>query len=381
MPITNSTANRQDYIDWLRIIAVLLLIPFHTARLFDIWETNYVKNAVLSPLLSYQNAFLWAWHMPLLFLLAGASTWYALNLRGSYGYLRERFQRLLVPLVFGMLIVVPPQAYIARLHHAGYSGSYLDFLSDYFIIRGDLTGYTGLFTPAHLWFILYLYVFSVVTLPLFLHESRGPRYIGWLARSCERPGVIFLWAVPLGFTGLLPSISDKNPFYYWVLFFYGYLLVADGTFHKVIERNRFLALVLGLLTMTVAMTLWALRMHFPEKSVQDVLFHSLRTFNTWFWLIALLGYGRKYLNRSNRLKRYANDAAYPFYILHQTVIMFVGYYVVQWDASVSIKYSFTMAASLALTVALYEICVKRISIMRFFFGMKPRDCDPKKVVH
>jgi len=381
MPITNTTANRQDYIDWLRILAVLLLIPFHTARLFDIWEPNYVKNAVLSPLLSYQNMFFGTWHMPLLFLLAGASTWYALDLRGGRGYLRERFTRLFIPLVFGVLVIVPPQAYLARLQHSGYTGSYLHFLADYFIIRGDLTGYTGLFTPAHLWFILYLYVFSVVTLPLFLRGDKGSRSIGWLAQSCEKPGVVFLWAVPLGFTGLMPDISGKNPFYYWVLFFYGYLLVADVRFHKVIERNRFLALVLGLLTMTVAMTLWVLRMHFPEKSVQDVLFHSLRTFNTWFWLIALLGYGRKYLNWSNRLKRYANEAAYPFYILHQTVIMFVGYYVVQWDAGVPIKYGFTMAASLALTLALYEICVKRISIMRFFFGMKPRDCCTEKVVH
>lgn len=362
--------NRQHYIDWLRILAVLLLIPFHTARLFDIWEPNYVKNAVLSPLLSYQNAFLWAWHMPLLFLLAGASTWYALDLRGGYGYVRERFTRLFIPLVFGVLVVVPPQAWLARIHHFGYADSYLQFLLDYFVIRGDFTGYTGLFTPGHLWFILYLFVFSVAAVPFLLFLKRDSRCIARLAKCCERPGAIFLLAIPLGVTGSLPDISGKNPFYYFMLFSYGYLLTADARFQHVIDRNKALALMLGIVTMAAAMTLWVLRLHFPEKSVQDILFHTLRTFNTWFWLIAIMGYGRTYLNSSNALKRYGNEAAYPFYILHQTVIMVIGYYVVQWSAGVGVKYVVIAVASLVVTLLVYEIFMKRTNVTRFLFGMK-----------
>ena len=105
--ITSLTSRRYD-LDWLRILAVLLLIPFHTARLFDFWEPNYVKNAELSAGLTYQIAFIGPWHMPLLFLLAGAATWYALDFRSDGDYVRERFKRLLVPLAFGVLVIVPP---------------------------------------------------------------------------------------------------------------------------------------------------------------------------------------------------------------------------------------------------------------------------------
>lgn len=363
-------ASRQEYIDWLRIIAVLLLIPFHTARIFDIWEPNYVKNNLLSPLLSYQNAFLWAWHMPLFFLLAGASSWYALDKRGAKGYVRERYKRLFIPLVFGLVAIVPPQAYLARFQHPEYAATYWDFLKDYFIIRGDLTGYTGLFTPAHLWFILYLFVFSMVALPLFLYLKRNTRGMVGLAHCCEMRGMIFLAAIPLGIAGALPAISGKNPFYYILLFLYGYLLAGDMRFRSILNRNKTLALVLGTTTMTVAMTLWVLRVHFPEKSAQDILFYSLRTFNTWFWLIAILGFGQSRLESSGRIKAYLNEAAYPFYILHQTVIMLIGYYVVRWDMSVGGKYGLIVFSSFLVTLLIYDLCVRRSRVTRMLFGMK-----------
>src|SRR5512140_3140440 len=103
-------------IDWLRVIAVLLLFPFHTARIFDVWEAFYAKNAEVSAPLTYGIiGFLNQWHMPLFFLLAGASTWFALGFRSGKAYAVERFKRLFVPLVFGLLVIIPPQAYLARL--------------------------------------------------------------------------------------------------------------------------------------------------------------------------------------------------------------------------------------------------------------------------
>lgn len=361
--------NRRPDIDWLRIMAVLLLIPFHTARLFDIWEANYVKNEVLSPMLSYQNSFIWAWHMPLLFLLAGSASWYAIGVRGGDGYVKERFKRLFIPLVFGVLVIVPPQAYVARLQNPGYNASVPAFLADYFVIRGDLTGYTGLFTPAHLWFILYLFVFSLAGLPLLLRLGRKNRMTNWLAEECRRPGAILSLAVPLGVAGALPDIDGKNPFFYFMLFLYGYLLVSDERFQESVERHKGVALLLGLAAMTAVLTMQAYRVHFPEKSVGDILYYLLRTFNTWFWLIAILGYGRTCLNFSNAFQRYANQAAYPFYILHQTVIVIIGHFVVQWPANLWTKYFVIALSSLVVTVLLYDLCVKRTRATRFLFGM------------
>ncbi len=260
MTHTINTTNRQHNIDWLRILAVLLLIPFHTARLFDIWEINYVKNAELSDALSYLIIFIGQWHMPLLFLVAGAATWFALGHRSAGGYARERFLRLFIPLVFGVLALVPPQAYLARFQVPRYSASYLQFLPDYFTIRGDLTGYTGLFTPAHLWFILYLFVFSLVALPLFLFLKRDGRFIAWLARSCEKPVMLYLLAVPLGLSRALPDIGGKNPFYFIILFIYGFLLMGVKRCRIVKDIFRNTKAGFSDLAMEVACALHNLRM-------------------------------------------------------------------------------------------------------------------------
>ena len=368
MPATN----RRYDIDWLRILVVASLVPFHTARIFDIWEPNYVKNADLSNVLSYFIAFLAAWNMPLLFLLAGAASGYALEFRSGGAYLKERFKRLFIPLVFGVLVIVPPQAYIARFQQPGYGESYGRFLLDYFRVRGDLTGYTGQFTPAHLWFILYLLVFSAVALPLFLYLRRDRRVIDWLARECGRPGALLLLAVPVGIAGALPDIGGKNPFYYCMLFLYGYVMAGDNRFQEAVDRNKVWALLLGAITMTATLTLWAMRVRFPAYSPGDVLFYLVRTFNMWFWIIALLGYARKYLNRTHRVYAYANEASYPFYILHQTIIVGIGYGVVQWPVNLWLKFFVIALGSFVVTGMVYDLGVRRNNLTRFLFGMKGR---------
>ena len=126
--------NRRYDIDWLRILVVVSLIPFHTARIFDFWEPNYVKNGDLSAGLSFLIAFLAVWNMPLLFLLAGSASGYALEFRSGTAYLKERFKRLFIPLVFGVLVIVPPQAYIARFQQP-VTNSVADALLDRCIAR------------------------------------------------------------------------------------------------------------------------------------------------------------------------------------------------------------------------------------------------------
>ncbi len=369
--------NRRYDIDWLRILVVASLVPFHTARVFDIWEPNYVKNADLSNVLSYFLSFLAVWNMPLLFLLAGAASGYALEFRSGGAYLKERFKRLFIPFVFGVLVIVPPQAYIARFQQPGYNESYGRFLLDYFKVRGDLTGYTGQFTPAHLWFILYLLVFSTVALPLFLYLRRDRRVIDWLTRECERPGALLLLAVPIGIAGALPDIGGKNPFFYFMLFLYGYVMAADSRFQTVVDRYKIQALILGAITMTATLMLWALRVRFPAYSPGDVFFYLMRTFNMWLWVVALLGYARKYLNRTNRVYTYANEASYPFYILHQTIIWMIGFIVVQWPANLWVKFFVIALGSFAVTWLVYDLGVRRNNLTRFLFGMKHRAATSK----
>jgi glucans biosynthesis protein C len=370
--LTNhARADRRPDIDWLRVLAVLLLVPFHTARIFDVWDPFYAKNAELSLPLSYLVAFLNPWHMPLLFVLAGMSTWFALRRRSGGQYLGERLRRLLVPLLFGVLVVVPPQAYYGLLTHSAYGGSYLEFWPSFFVVHPeDMSGYYGTFTPGHLWFILFLFAFSLAALPLFLRWRTGRPEVAALARVGEPAGAIFLLALPLAVTDAMPDLGGKVAPFYFLLFVYGYLLVASPRLQQAIDRHAWWAFGLGLVTMTASLLATAAAFHPAPGSVGALLLHGLRAFNGWLWVVAALGLGRRYLSTSSRFLRYASEASYPFYILHQTVIVIVGFYVVQWDAPVAIKYGVILAAATLGTVALYEVMVRRVGLLRVLFGLK-----------
>ena len=365
-------------IDWLRVLAVLLLFPFHTARIFDVWGTWYVKNDQLSDVLTYLVGYMNPWHMPLFFLLAGASTWFALRFRSGGRYAVERVKRLLIPFLFGLLVLVPPQTYFGLRNHSNYSESFLQYYPRFFeMIPADMDGYfLGGFTLAHLWFIIYLFIISLVALPLFLLLNRksGQRLVGWLAAFCSLPGTIFLLAVPIIVMG---SITDFNPdpFYYLTLFILGYILMADARFGEAIDRHKAIALFLGPVLFLVAtyfsVTSW------PKGIPGWLIRIYLGGFATWFFIIALLGYGKKLLNFTNGFLKYAGEASYPGYILHQTVIVTIGFFVVQWGAGVPVKYVTILAASFVATVAVYDLVVKRTNVTRFLFGMRPKKKRPE----
>ena len=326
----------------------------------------------------------WApWTMPLLFFLAGSAAWLALERRTPRQYLGERVKRLLVPLVFGALVVVPPQAYVGWVSHGGTPTSYLGFIGNYLgHPQGDLSGYTGYFTPAHLWFILYLLAISLVLLPLLLYTRRrreGDAASGF-ARFFERPGALFLLPVLLTLTLAAPSPGGKNMVYYAALFFLGYLFVADERLRKVLDKHRYVALGLGIVAMVSSRFVFSMHADWATFSLPSILSGLLQSFNTWCWLVAFVAFGRRLLNFSNRFVRYFSEASYPFYIIHQTVIVAIGYYVVGWRLGVWPKFVIIAACSLVATVASYHLIIKRTPVTRFLFGMRLRLRSAAKVV-
>ena len=156
---------RRYDLDWLRVLAVLLLLYFHTAALFytgDLGEF-YVKNNRSSIEMECFVLFVHQWHMPLLFLLSGSATWFTLSFRTASEYVTERFKRLFIPFLFGTLVIIPPQVYYRLLSNSNYQNSYTQFYPQFFNgIRPQ-----GNFEWGHLWFIIYLFVFSLIALPLF----------------------------------------------------------------------------------------------------------------------------------------------------------------------------------------------------------------------
>ena len=376
-----SKVERRYELDWLRILAVLLLLYFHSAAIFydgDLGEF-YVKNDPSSHAMSCFITFIHQWHMPLFFLLSGAGSWFALSFRTSLQYVQERFQRLFIPFLFGTLVLVPPQVYYRLLSNSSYQNSYLQFYPQFFNgIRPQ-----GNFEWSHLWFVIYLFVFSLIALPLFVHlKGAGTHLLSKLAVAMEKPGAIFLFALPLAvieaalrprWLGFQNLYDDWANFCLYLLYFiYGYLLSSDARFGQAIDRHLRIALVLAVSSMLALFGLWETD-SLPERgySLGYILYQLFRGVDSWFWSVALVGLGRRYLNFNSKLLQYASAASYPFYLLHQTVLVTVGFHVVRWSAGVMEKFWVISTTSLIATIALYELLIRRNNVAKFLFGLKP----------
>jgi len=376
-------------IDWLRVLVILMLVPYHTARIFDP-DPFYVKNDQLTSVFSYGFVALGdAFAMRLLLLLAGAATWFALRRRSGGQYALERVQRLLVPFVWGLLVLAPPNAYFARRIHAGYEGSYIQFYPRFFEVGsgGIFMDFAGGFTMAHLWFILILFVLSLVALPLclLLRREPGKRLIARLATFFARPGAILLLAIPPAIADWL-FVRSANPLFpvllLLIFLMYGYVLIADDRFGQAVERHKAVALVVGP-GLYAVLGATRIRDAMPDWS-RFLYYHGIVP---WFVIIALLGYGKRYLDvapkrgsLSTAFLIYFGEGAYPFYLIHQPVLVTIGYYVAQWEpsialgtgASILIKYAIIAMGTFVVATLLYEVLVRRIPVMRFLFGMRPK---------
>jgi len=370
---------RYHYIDWLRVIATFLLIPVHTCLIFSLSLPYFVKNDQMSRILTFLGlASLYPWQMPLLFLLAGMSTWFALGHRSNGAFLKERGLRLLVPFFFGLLVLVPPTAYYGLRNATPYSGSLLQFYPLFFRFQGEMMGFTGGFTFGHMWFVLFLLGYSALALPLFryLRGQAGARILSRLAGLFSKPGAIFLLAIPLAISESIRFVGELLPMAsYLLLFLFGYFLMSDARLQEALERHRWIALIAGLPVGVGGMVVWYLQglpsPPWPLRGI-GVLFAILRNLTTWTWIVAMLGFARRYLNRENGLLRYAREASYPYYILHQTVLVSIGFYVVRLNLSIALKYLILCTGAIAATVGLYDLVAKRTNVTRLLLGMKLR---------
>jgi glucan biosynthesis protein C len=377
---------RRYDIDWLRVLAIVLVFFFHNARFYDPYPWH-VKNAEQSFGMFLFVAFLHAWIMPLFFLLSGVGSWYALKSRTAGQYLGERVLRLLVPLyTVGIFILLPPQLYWDRLTNGRFSGSFLEFYPSYFKdFHFDFLPPFVIPWSGHLWFLIFLFSISLFSLPLmiFLKSESGKRLILRLARWCNRRGGIFLLLVPLflvqaclrGFFQGDHTFADLV--YYVICFLMGYILPADEQFTVSLKRHAWLCLPPALMGF-VALGGLVLGLGYEPLPGQGfspwglyLLFQLVMSIQTLCWIVFILGMGAKYLNFHNKALGYCNEAVLPFYMLHQTLILFVGWYVVQWNIAIAAKFLVISVTSFILIMAAYELLIRRFNWTRFLFGMRP----------
>jgi Acyltransferase family len=270
--------------------------------------------------------------------------------------------RLLVPLVVGVLTHAAFQVYLERITHGQFSGSFFDFLPHYFEGIYGLGGNLAI-TGMHLWYLAVLFVFSIALLPLFLllKSERGSRVLGKLMDFVALPGLVYgLALIILKSWKLIDPNTvlgfDKfgwNLGVYMSFFLFGFVIMASERLQQSIQRLRWISL-LGAITLTIMLIM---------GQRQDELM-------AWFSILTFLGFGMKHLNVNTPFLKYANEAVLPFYILHQTVLLCVGYFVVQWAIPDLLKWVIILPLSFVIIMVLYEFLVRRFNVMRVLFGMK-----------
>ena len=365
-----SPSTRRYDIDWLRILAVLLLVPFHGALVFvqNPSSVVYLKDTLDSFYLDRMDGFIDQFHMPILFIIAGMSTYFALGKRSAGQYLRERVLRLVIPLLFGITVLVPPMTYLTQVAK-GNPPTFWQHYANFFTIGPDLTGRSGTFTPAHLWFILYLIVFSLVALGLFLllRRSGSQGFVKSLAWFFEKPLTLLLLVILLALGKAIDILDNLNPIYFFLYFVFGYLLMTDACYQKAIDRDWPVMLVLGVIFEVMRQT-W--HPNFTEWSLPWILHEMAMHLNRWVWVLAILGIGHRLLNRRGKALSYLTEAAYPIYIIHFLVLTIVSYFIVKIQAAIAVKYLLIVCLTFAVIFLVYE-GVRRLPPLRFLLGMKP----------
>jgi glucan biosynthesis protein C len=358
-------STRYDFLDWLRVIAIFVLLFFHTGMLFVGWGWHIVNAETLTAL-QLPMGISHRLRMPLLFVIAGAGMWFALKSRDGGGLLRERSMRLLIPIIAGMLLIVPPQIYFERLFRGQWDGGYLQFFFERVL---QFQPYPqGDFSWHHLWFIVYLYVYVFLLLPLLLWWRS--------ARKVVKPGLwLYALAIPLVVNEALlrPLFPESHTLIGdWYIFNHYLLLTAYGclfaSMHDAWDwfaARRQLSLGLALTVFGTAMLMFEAGV-IQRDTPADALVANVFT---WSSLMAFIGYGRRYLSFSNPLLRWARDASYPIYILHQTVIIAIGYWIIQQPWHAWTKFAVVVLGTMAICVALYE-GIRRFDATRILFGMK-----------
>ena len=259
---------RLHYLDWLRVLLILGVFVYHAVSPFRAGLDWHITNPERSVTVTSILIFIWPWALPLFFLVAGAASMLALRRRSNRQYVSERVARLLIPFIVGSILLSPLQAYLEALQRGTYQGSFLSFIPE--MLAEKTSG--NLLTPLtftewgfHLWFLAFLFAYSLLALPVFswFKGDAGQSFISWLGRLVEKRGGILLFLIPLAVSRVLvqPFAPEEHgwlDFVYSFLFFVlGYILYADDRFLSAVQRDRWLLVAGGVLNLVAFGGLYA----------------------------------------------------------------------------------------------------------------------------
>lgn len=370
-------------LDWLRIGAFGLLILYHIGMFFVHWDWH-VKTAdpieaVAIPMLAVNP-----WRLALLFVVSGyASRMLLAKSAGVGGFARNRSARLLIPLVVAVILIVPPQPWIELMVKHGYAAGFGHFwLNDYFRF-GALEGII-MPTWQHLWFVVYLWAYTMLIAGIAALLPKG--WAGRIGAAADR--LLSGWrlfAVPFAILALfefviLPGSDETHALVddwgahsvYLPMFLFGFLLTRAPGVWATIRASWPWSLAAALLGYAVAA---AIEITWPgDTPVSDAiraLFEAARMVQGWGAIIALLGIADRFWNRDHPWRATLTEAVFPFYIVHQTIIVVVGWWLLRFGLPPAAEFAILVAATVAGCWAFYDIG-RRIGWLRPLIGLRRR---------
>ena len=381
--MTQESATRRRYdLDWLRIIAFGLLILYHIGMLYVArWGFHY-KSAYTSTFLENLMLIVNPWRMPLLWMISGIATAFVLARLGWLGACKSRTVRLLVPLAFGVWVIVPPQLFVEMSAQGAFSGSYLEFYRRFFDLSDPMfDGFTPGIWPHvdvnHLWYLRELWTFTLL-LMLAMPVVSWLRRQTWLDRLWLPGGSLtILFALPLLLSALdlaifpRPGEHGRREAIGLTFFVLGFLVIERDRFWQALSLWRRWSLGLALATYALYVAgyhlIWLAGS--PPSTAQGIGIIVLDEFNRWFWLATLFGYAHEHLNRPHRWLTYLTPAVYPFYIVHQTLIVVAAFWLTDFQLGPVVEPALVVLMTFSGCVLTYEIA-RRVRPLRPLLGLR-----------
>lgn len=392
---TAAPLQRQYFLDWIRIFAFFLLILYHVGMYYVSWDFH-VKSPHAGTTIEPYMMLSSPWRLGLLFLVSGVATATMFDKMQLGAFLRRRSARLLLPLIFGMFVIVPPQSYLEVVEKVAYHGSYLEFMRLY------VTGYHGFCrlddclrmpTWNHLWFVAYLWWYSVAYALLAVLPGRPLERLADLAgRSLTGWRVIVLPLVVLATARVLllshfPTTHDVvhdwyNHADYFTLFLIGALLARQPAVWRAFDAQRFTALGVALACWAMLIVYFAL----PERLVPQNL-ETLRSIQRvvyalcqWSAIVAVCGFGHRHLQFDSAARRYLTQAVFPLYIVHQTLIIVFAHYLQPVGMPPATEGVVLIVLTFTASFGIFAV-VCRIPVLRACFGIQSGDAGSQKNAH
>jgi len=376
------SSNRLHYIDWLRVIAFGILILFHCAVPFVEYYTWEINSDQTSKAITRIIWWTHQWRLPLLFFVAGVAVRFSLFKRTLIGFYKERFIRLFIPLWFAIFFITPIQVYFDWLQKGRISESFIQFYPSVL----EIVPYPdGAFTWSHMWFVAYLFVFTLLLIPVFAISRK--RYLaqkkfdispvfksplGHIILSV--PSMLFIKYLFVDWPEQGSLIDDWYVFSSSIYFYFiGFLMSSFSSFWDgcLKYRRLFLIIAISCSIYLVSIYFWNWHLSKPSEDGRALnLFAIVNGLHIWAIILTCIGFSMKYLNyRSERLM-YFNKTIYPLYVLHQAAIVSFGYYILQWNTSIYIMLATILILTLLTSLSLYEYVIRRNKLTRLLFGMK-----------